>query len=248
MKPPFAIHRTTKQRSEALPLHSHGEGQLTFAASGMVQIHTDGGVWMVPPRLAAWVPAGVNHRLEALSDAELWIVHYDSAALRDWGGGSALDRAFALRITPLLRSLLDEAVAVDPTSQKAQLVVRLMLHELTAMEDAPTFLPLPTSEIGRRVADLALADLHNRLSIDELASRAATSIRTVTRLFPAETGLTLKAWRQRARIVRAMGLLARGDPSSKVARETGFASTAAFSCAFRQVAAMTPTAFMARDA
>ena len=54
-----------------------------YAASGMVQIHTDAGVWMVPPRLAAWVPAGVSHRLEALSDAELWIVHDDPTALRD---------------------------------------------------------------------------------------------------------------------------------------------------------------------
>lgn len=248
MKPPFRIHRTTKQRSETLPLHAHEEGQLTFAASGMVQIHTEAGVWMVPPQLAAWVPAGVSHRLEALTDAELWIVHLDCEALGEWEGGGPLDRAFALRITPLLRALLDQAVAIDPMSRKADLVARLMLHELKAMEDAPTFLPLPISRVGKRVADLAVEDLHNRLSIDELASRAATSVRTVTRLFPAETGLTLKAWRQRVRIVRAMGLLASGDPSAKVARDTGFASTAAFSCAFRQVTAMTPTAFMSRSA
>lgn len=164
------------------------------------------------------------------------------------GGQTLLDRAFALRITPLLRCLLAEAVSIDLNSEKAELVVRLMLHELTAMPDAPTFLPLPTSPAGRRVADLVLADHRNLMDLDELASRAASSVRTVSRLFPVETGLTLKAWRQRARIARAMQQLARGNSPAKVAQETGFASTAAFSCAFRQVTATTPSAFLGPSA
>jgi len=247
-KSPFWIHRTAKQRAETLPLHAHEDDQLTFAAAGMVQVHTSDGVWLVPPQLAAWVPAGVPHRLEAMTDAELWMVHCDPSAVRSWNVPRSLDRAFALRVTPLLRSLLEEAVTIDATSDKAELVVRLMLHELTAMPDAPTFLPLPASSMARRVADLVICDYRNRMDLGEIASRAATSVRTVSRLFPAETGLTFKAWRQRARIVRTMEQLARGDAPAKVARDAGFASTAAFSCAFRKVTAMTPTAFIGQNA
>lgn len=214
----------------------------------MVQIHTDQGIWLVPPQLAAWVPPGVRHRVEAMTEVELWIVHWQRAAIRAWRTQASLERAFALRITPLLQCLLAEAVSMDPISDKAELVVRLMLHELTAMPDAPTFLPLPTSQAGRRVADLILADHRNLMDLDKLASRAATSVRTASRLFPIETGMTLKAWRQRARIVHAMEQLARGDAPAKVARDTGFASTAAFSCAFRQVTATTPTAFLGQSA
>jgi AraC-like DNA-binding protein len=36
-------------------------------------------------------------------------------------------------------------------------------------------------------------------------------------------------------------------PTTKVAAQTGFASTAAFSFAFRQVTKMTPTAFLDRS-
>jgi len=244
MQPSFAIHRVFKQRAECLPLHAHAEGQLTFAASGMVQVHADRGIWLVPPQLAAWIPAGAEHRVEVLTDAELWIVHCRPEALLD-PIDARLDQPFVLRITPLLRALLNEAIAVPPASHKANLVVRLMLHELTAMPDAPTFLPLPASGAGRRIADLVLADRRNALSLDELAARAATSVRTISRLFPAETGLTLKAWRQRARIVRTMERLAHGDTPATVARDSGFSSTAAFSCAFRQVTATTPKRFMA---
>ena len=34
-----------------------------------------------------------------------------------------------------------------------------------------------------------------------MARRAGASLRTLQRLFPAETGLTLEAWRQKARLI-----------------------------------------------
>ena len=245
-EPPFTIHRGIKARGKGLPMHAHAEAQLTFAATGTVQVHTSEGRWLVPPQLAVWIPAGVMHRAEVLTDAELWMVHWQPAFLRAQAPPSLPAHAFALRVTPLLRSLLDTAFATETAEPKAGLVVRLMLHELTEIADAPTFLPLPKSRVGRRAADIALDDHTNSLEAAELASRAATSVRTLSRLFPAETGMTLKAWRQRARIVYAMDRLARGETIARVAVVSGFASTAAFSHAFRQVTAITPTAFLGR--
>lgn len=242
----FTLHRGHKRRGMGMPIHSHGEAQLTFAASGMVQVHTDEGRWLVPPQLAVWIPAGVMHRVEVLTDAELWMAHWKPSVAEAWAPPTRLDRPFALRVTPLMHALLDAAFSAEIGPDKAELVARLMLHELTETAHAPTFLPLPTSPIGRRVAALALEDPRNRLNADELASRAATSVRTVSRLFPVETGLTLKSWRQRARIVQAMDRLSRGTAIARVSAECGFASTASFSCAFRQVTAMTPTMFLDR--
>ena len=207
-------------------------------------MHADEGVWLVPPQLTAWIPADAPHRLDILSDAELWMVHWSPAALADWAPSGFPERAFASRVTPLLRSLLAAAVEAEARSEKAELLVRLMLFELSQVPDAPTYLPLPRSPVAKRVAELALADPRNHLDLAELASRAATSVRTASRLFPLETGLTLKAWRQRARIVRAMESLTRGESIARVASEAGFSSTAAFSCAFRQVTDMAPSAFL----
>ena len=244
---PFTLHRGTKQRGMGLPMHVHDETQLTFAASGMVQIHTAEGRWLVPPQLAVWIPEGTPHRLEVLSDAELWMVQWQPSVARAWAP-VALDRAFVLRVTPLLRALLGSAFSAADASEsmpeKAELLARLMLHELTDTAHAPTFLPMPTSPAGQRLADAALGDCRQRLGLAELASRAATSVRSASRLFPEETGLSFKAWRQRARIVQAMDGLGRGTPIARVVAECGFSSTAAFSCAFRQVTGMTPTQFL----
>ncbi len=243
-KPLFRTLRGTKLRGTATALHAHGEAQLIFAASGTMQVYTSSGRWLVPPQLAVWVPAGVAHRIEMLSDTEQWMIYWLPAASRQWASAQSLDRAFALRVTPLLRELIFSTFGEGATSEKKELILKLILHELTETPDAPTFLPLPASAIGKRVADLALADPRSLLSLRELARQAASSIRTVSRLFPLETGLTYKAWRQRARIVLAIDQLSTGSGISQVASRAGFASTAAFSFAFRQVTKSTPTAFL----
>jgi AraC-like DNA-binding protein len=242
--PLFRTQRRSKARGASVALHAHGEAQLIFAASGTMQVYTSAGRWLVPPQLAVWAPAGVPHQIELLSDTELWMIYWHPAALRKWARSKSLNCEFALKITPLLRELIFAAFEADAAPERGELVVRLILHELTETPDAPTFLPLPASVIGRRVADLAMADPQVNLDIDELALRAATSARTISRLFPAETGLTFKAWRQRARIVFAIDQLSAGSSISQVAAHTGFANTAAFSFAFRQVTRMTPTAFL----
>ena len=247
MDQPFTIQRGTKRRGAGWPTHTHETAQLTFAASGIVQVHTVEGRWLVPPPLAVWIPARLAHHVEVLTDAELWMVHWQPSAICEWGPAMLPDQAFALHVTPLLRSLLNTAFDEETKTTKTELVVRLMLHCLTETAHAPTFLPLPTTPAGRRVADLALDDPRGEFDIEELASRAATSVRTVSRLFPMQTGLTFKAWRQRARIVYAIDRLARGEPIARVSASCGFASTAAFSAAFRQVTAMTPTNFLLRN-
>lgn len=239
----FFTSQGMKARGKGLHPHTHEEAQLTFAASGMVQVHTDAGRWLVPQQLAVWVPAGVPHRAEVLTDAELWILHCPVRAVEAWAPASLPDRAFAVRVTPLLRALLDAAFRTEVDPEKSELLGRLMLHELSEVADAPTFLPMPTGSAGRRLAELAIADAGALLDLAELASRAATSVRSASRIFPAETGLTFKAWRQRARIVHAMDRLGRGEPVSRVCAACGYATTAAFSAAFRQVTSTTPRAF-----
>lgn len=94
------------------------------------------------------------------------------------------------------------------------------------MAPDPALLPLPKSALGQRVADLALGDRQNRLNAGELAARPASSVLSVSPLIAAEAGLTLKAWRQRSRIIQAMDLLARETAIAHASAEFGFASTA----------------------
>lgn len=94
--PAFTLRQGRKGRGMGLPAHCHDDAQLTFIVAGTVQVHTENGRWIVPPQLAVWIPAGVMHRLDVLSDAELWMMHWDPKAARAWAPPAPLDRAFTL--------------------------------------------------------------------------------------------------------------------------------------------------------
>jgi transcriptional regulator GlxA family with amidase domain len=85
--------------------------------------------------------------------------------------------------------------------------------------------------------------------MEELAREAGTSARTISRLFPIETRLTFKEWRQRARIMAAVEMLGTGHRSVKqVASRLGFSSTAAFGHAFRQIMGVPPGRMLRKQA
>ncbi len=114
---------------------------------------------------------------------------------------------------------------------------------------AATFMPMPSDPRARRVAEQVLADPAGIRELGDLARAAGASQRTITRLFPAETDLTFKEWRQRARILASVEMLDSGHVAvSAVAARLGFSSAAAFGHAFRQVLGIAPGEFIKRSA
>jgi transcriptional regulator GlxA family with amidase domain len=72
----------------------------------------------------------------------------------------------------------------------------------------------------------ALANLHEPLSLDALADRAAMSRRTFTRRFKHTTGTSLTQWLLSQRLAYAQRLLETTDqPIDRVAESSGFGST-----------------------
>jgi len=73
------------------------------------------------------------------------------------------------------------------------------------------------------------------------------SRRTLERTFVAETGLTIGAWRQRQRLLRALELLAQGEPVTTVALTVGYRTPSAFTAMFHEQLGTTPTRYFRPD-
>ena len=63
------------------------------------------------------------------------------------------------------------------------------------------------------------------------------------RLFHDETGLRFVEWRQRLRLIHAIGALGQGATVTIAGAEAGYASTSAFIAAFKQHIGHTPTRY-----
>jgi AraC-like DNA-binding protein len=240
----FALARSYASGTR-LGWHVHREAQLLYAATGLMQVTTPQGRWLVPPARAVWVPPRLEHAVDALTDIAMRTLYFDPAWVATHERAAGLEQEFVVRIGALVR----EAVLAlfDATGTRAALLAALVLHDLAAAADPTTFIPLPTDPRARRVADLVLSDPAAGDDLDTLAQRAGASRRTISRLFPAETALSFRKWTQRARVLAAVELLGAGERSiKKVAHRQGFSSVAAFSHAFRQVLGQTPTEFIAQ--
>ncbi|MGW4465131.1 GlxA family transcriptional regulator [Micromonospora sp. NPDC004704] len=85
---------------------------------------------------------------------------------------------------------------------------------------------------------------HRDLNLDDLANRAAMSIRTLNRRFHEETGRTPMQWLNSVRIRRAQELLETTDHGvDRIAHQVGFTSPTNFRAQFKRVSGVAPRAY-----
>ncbi|EYF00559.1 GlxA family transcriptional regulator [Chondromyces apiculatus] len=88
------------------------------------------------------------------------------------------------------------------------------------------------------------ARLDARLTLDDIARRAALSVRTLNRRFRDQVGTTPLQWLLRARVRRAQRLLETTSHSvERIAAEVGFGSATAFREHFQRLVSTSPQAY-----
>ena len=94
-------------------------------------------------------------------------------------------------------------------------------------------------------AQAVQAEPDGRAGLGDLARAAGASLRTLQRLFPRQTGLTLEAWRQKARMIHAAAALSAGASVTAASLDCGYESASAFITAFRRQFGRTPGRYRA---
>lgn len=226
-----------------LPEHSHQTGQLVFALSGVMLVRTGSMLWSVPPQRALWVPPGHPHTIEMLSLVEMRTVYFQPVLIAQCAGFLRRDEVHAVVASLLLKELIvglfDDRHPVDAQG----LMARLLLCTLRETSLLPTYLPMPKSPRLHGALRKLLASNDWHLTSPEIAAHAAMSERTFCRHFKADVGISFRAWRQRARIISSLDMLAADRSVKSIASVMQFASAAAYVAAFRMLLGCAPNAF-----
>ncbi len=107
--------------------------------------------------------------------------------------------------------------------------------------------PLRTTDSLAPLLDWMLANLAERLDVERLAERAATSPRTFARRFRRQTGTTPLQWILAARVHRAQERLEAGNESiEEIAKLAGFEAPVTFRTRFQQIVGLSPAAYRRR--
>lgn len=234
---PEAMRRPL-QADERIEWHFHDLAQLIYPGRGVLQVFTAAGSWIVPPLRGVWIPAGVAHAHRARGRTDLLSVGF-AASVDPLGerGPSVVE------ISPLLREVvLALTGAGELTASSRSLLRRLALDQLRGLAVLPLALPRPRDDRLVRIVDRLSADPGDRRTLAQLGREVGASERTLSRLFPRETGMSFPQWRAQLRLQHAQLLLAGGASVTATAHACGYRSTSAFIDAFRAAFGSTPGA------
>ena len=226
--------------------HYHDLHQLEYAFEGVVQVEASAARYLLPPQLAVWIPAGVEH-CTTLSRVRTMSVFFDPEL-----GLEAGDRVRVLPAVPVMREMILFAerwpigrTTSDPLAEAllftlGQLVVDALDHEMP--------LSLPTSRDPLVSSAMAFTLEHlGDANLGELCAAVGTSERSLRRSFLAETGMSWRQYLLESRLLQAMALLAQpGRNVLSVATSVGFESGSGFTRAFRRYTGETPHAYHRR--
>lgn len=238
---PFLVVRTLASDVDAghhFARHAHDWHQLIYAATGVLNVWTERGSWVVPPHWAVWVPAGIRHSIRFAARSALRTLYL----MPDWCSGLP-DRCTAATVSPLLRALIVRATndrMLDRRDPIDAAVATLIVDEFRQSPAPPFELPQPAGAAMARVAALIAAGGAEAGSSAALARAAGVGLRTLERRFLAETGMSPGRWRRQSLLLGALEQLAGGAPIKAAASGAGYATPSAFIAAFRGLFGTTP--------
>lgn len=226
--------------------HRHRRAQLFHIVSGAVTVETQRGAFVVPPERAVWIPSDIVHAVTYLHDTAQRFVFFRPEAVEHLPAEPAV-----IRLSPLLRELILALMGYardDAAGGPAGRIVGVILDQLATEPAAPLHLPMPGSERLRRAVAALAADPARGENMAGIAAKAALSERSFERHFRAETGLSFRAWRQQARLMKAVEWLSLGGSVGEIADRLGYEQPSAFVAGFRRAFGVTPGRYFDSEA
>jgi len=233
------------QHGECEPLHSHACSQLIHTLSGVVEVTTSMGIWMVPPGRGVWLPAHIHHSLRFIGSVKGRTLFVEPLARADLPS-----QCQVVQISPLLRELIFASLHIPAdyhAGGREERVMELLLDELRLLYELPLHLPEPKDpqlfEIGKQIRQ----DLSFAWELEDVAAQLAVSGRTLSRRFQRETGLRFSDWVRRAKLLAGLNALATGKSVLDVALELGYDSPSAFSAMFKRALGVSPSDYFSLE-
>lgn len=225
--------------------HRHRRGQLYALTRGLLWVEGAAGRWVMPAGCVGWIPPGVRHAALGRGPVAGWSAYLSPSLCVGLPVEPCVLAASAL-VAPIVARAVAWTGRAAPGRQLAPAEQRLAAVLADELQRAPRdtlHLPFPTDRRLLRIARALADDPADTRPLAAWASGAGLSVRSLTRHFQAETGLSFMRWRQRARMLLALEWLAAGQSVGVVADALGYQSPSTFAATFRAQFGRSPSRY-----
>lgn len=211
---------------------------LIYSPRGVVKFNFSDRIVICLPQHCILVPCGVPYQLEFIGTKECRFLYFKTDLFK------TLDQERTFTVNPLLRALI-ERIALLPFNHgltQNNHLLGLIMEELSVLPTTPISLQLPKN-IKIKTALDHYKNIEKIPSLEEIAQYCSYNVKTVTRNFSKETGLTYRQWMQQMFFIYAVEALANGCAICKITEKLPFANDSAFSYFFRSFSGLSPKQF-----
>jgi len=231
--------RFTHKHDYSMNLHCHAEGQFFMLLRGTAVYMTEAGEWLMTPQHPCWVPPKTAHGVRSRGEIEGIVVIASEDVCDDLPGEMSI-----IKTNGLIDALLEKMSRSEDNSLSVQRLWAVLKDEIILAERDDLHLPVPQDERLRVLTQLMVENPADSRSLEQWAAAVNLAQRTLIRKFRAETGMSLVAWRQRARVIQAIKLLNTGESVTEVALSVGYDSLSAFISVFKQITGVSPMQYL----
>jgi AraC-like DNA-binding protein len=240
--PPLIVVAGRQEEPRVSGPHHHPSGQLLGLFSGLLTVRTQLGAWVVPASHAVWIPPSHVHAAHSHGPFSGWAVYVNEPWCTRLPGEPLTIEVSGLLREAVLRASQWPLGALDA---KRMRVAEVIFDEIVDSRPEEFNLPMPEDPRLQRIATALIDRPGDPRTLEEWSAWAHAAPRTVSRRFVAETGFSFSVWRQRARLMRALELIAAGEPVTSVALELGYENASAFIALFKRTFGTTPGKYLA---
>ena len=242
-KPVLAHGRNMKAEASMEP-HAHPRGQLLWAEKGVLRVTGEETVWVVPTTHAMWIPSGISHQVSSETNTQTRNIYIDPAySVRQHEQNIVMVTMSPLMQEIILRFTDKKKILTEDRRNRLGLVA---IDELEVLEATDLYIHSGRDPRLQRLVSYIVQNPNQSLPLTALSTLAGASVRTIERLFRAETGMTFRQWRSRFRLMNALVQLAQGESSTAVAHDLGYKSVSSFINAFKLQFGCTPQEYASR--
>jgi AraC-like DNA-binding protein len=241
---PVLSHGRSMQAEVSIEPHSHPRGQLLWAQQGVLRVTGEEAVWVVPSTHAMWIPSGISHQVSSETNTQIRNIYIDPSYIVRKNEKTIV----MVTMTPLMQEIILRLTNENNnlTEVRRKRIGLVAIDELEELESTHLYIHSGRDPRLQRLVSHIVQHPQKTFSLANLSKLAGASVRTIERLFKAETGMTFRQWRSRFRLMNALVQLAEGSSSTSVAHELGYKSVSSFINAFKVQFGCTPQEYASR--
>lgn len=224
------------------PEHQHNTIQLLHIIKGVIRVYAQNRCWVIPPFRGLLIPSGVRHSLIAVGNVDVRTIFIDPIARADLTNELGI-----FQVNPLLRELINTAADFGDkiaTGSREERINELILDELRLLQFTNFNVPMPMSKEMRAFCERVSNHYARPWELADVATSLGLSIRTISRKFHTETGMSFGEWLRRFRLLKSMELMASGYSVTDAALAVGYDSQSSFSVTFKKRVGVSPKSFV----